>query len=349
MRSDYRCLQGKDSERIEYSPQYTLNCNQLKIIVDVVTKEYMFFEIGIIQQILALSRLSCISYKSGVTGKTNKCPTTCDDGSQLPTLVKANDVVIICDSDYDNKEAIKQALANGPVSTQICVYEDLYYYEKKRKWGKILESKECLGKRVGRKQQQDLQKIMEKVISRKLAFNQKCESFFYNIIELFHNLTSEKAKNSYKIGLDNNNVLQHINYFKLTFIINFYNTLRLNQYYYSRDQVKPVRTCIKTSDHMRLPLSPSLSLSRPWYSLPSEPSLSLPHSPLPARGIPYPLSPPFLSLTLPFPPVLFPTLPLYVLNCRPLFSGLYIYFLQLQKYDGLQLCESCQRIYDQRL
>ncbi|CAL6069305.1 Cathepsin_B [Hexamita inflata] len=124
--SDYRCLQGNDSERIEYSPQYTLNCENNSGCgnkgINVLRNWQHLIDIGTVPS-------SCISYKSGVTGKTNKCPTTCDDGSQLPTLVKANDVVIICDSDYDNKEAIKQALANGPVSTQIWVYEDLYYYE----------------------------------------------------------------------------------------------------------------------------------------------------------------------------------------------------------------------------
>ncbi|CAL6047031.1 Hypothetical_protein [Hexamita inflata] len=50
------------------------------------------------------------------------------------------------------------------------------------------------------------------------------------------------------------------------------------------------------------PISPSLSLSCPWYSLPSEPYPSLPRSPSPARGIPYPLSPPSTSCPLLFCP-----------------------------------------------
>ncbi|CAL6077299.1 Cathepsin_B [Hexamita inflata] len=144
--SDYRCLQGNDSERIEYSPQYTLNCENNSGCgnkgINVLRNWQHLIDIGTVPS-------SCISYKSGVTGKTNKCPTKCDDGSQLPTLVKANDVVIICDSDYDNKEAIKQALANGPVSTQICVYEDLYYYEKKENGVKYWKVKNVWGREWG--------------------------------------------------------------------------------------------------------------------------------------------------------------------------------------------------------
>ncbi|CAL6104423.1 Cathepsin_B [Hexamita inflata] len=123
--SDFRCFQGKDPERIEYSSQYGLSCDNhgCNTGVDNFPVWQYLIDIGTVPS-------SCISYKSGVTGKTYRCPTKCDDGSQIPSLIKAKSVKQICLYNGDNhEENIKQALINGPVSTTIKVYEDLYYYE----------------------------------------------------------------------------------------------------------------------------------------------------------------------------------------------------------------------------
>ncbi|CAL6080065.1 Cathepsin_B [Hexamita inflata] len=122
--SNFRCFQGKDADRVEYSAQYHLNCDHyngcnagvfILPVWDYITK------VGTVPS-------SCVSYKSGVTGKTGKCPTTCDDGSQLPELVKATKLNYICPTE-DSVETIKQALMIGPVSTKFILYEDFYYYE----------------------------------------------------------------------------------------------------------------------------------------------------------------------------------------------------------------------------
>ncbi|CAL6032015.1 Cathepsin_B [Hexamita inflata] len=123
--SDFRCFQGKDSERIEYSSQYGVSCDN-----DGCNREV--YNLRVWQYLIDIGTVpsSCVSYKSGVTRKKGKCPTTCDDGSQLPTLVKAKEVTQISFFyDDDNEENIIQALMNGPVSTRILLYEDLYYYE----------------------------------------------------------------------------------------------------------------------------------------------------------------------------------------------------------------------------
>ncbi|CAL6093110.1 Cathepsin_B [Hexamita inflata] len=123
--SDFRCFQGKDSERIEYSSQYGVSCDN-----DGCNREV--YNLRVWQYLIDIGTVpsSCVSYKSGLTGKKGKCPTTCDDGSQLPTLVKAKEVTQICFFYYDdNEEYIIQALMNGPVSTRILVNTDLYYYE----------------------------------------------------------------------------------------------------------------------------------------------------------------------------------------------------------------------------
>ncbi|CAL6043485.1 Cathepsin_B [Hexamita inflata] len=127
--SDFRCFQGKDADRVEYSPQYMLNCDPDERCtncegspIPVLWAWKFLIDVGTVPS-------QCVSYKSGVTGKTGKCPTSCDDGSQIPALVKAKEVINICISNQANEEAIKQALINGPVSTMLWVYEDLYYYE----------------------------------------------------------------------------------------------------------------------------------------------------------------------------------------------------------------------------
>ncbi|CAL6093109.1 Cathepsin_B [Hexamita inflata] len=123
--SDYRCFQGKDSERVEYSPQYQLNCDTDSRCSNC-DQECLTYWVWHFLIDVGTVPASCISYKSGQTGKTGKCPTTCDDGSKLPELVKAKELVDVC---HHDEELIKEALINGPVSTAIWLSEDLYYYE----------------------------------------------------------------------------------------------------------------------------------------------------------------------------------------------------------------------------
>ncbi|CAL6093114.1 Cathepsin_B [Hexamita inflata] len=123
--SDYRCFQGKDSERVEYSPQYQLNCDTDSRCSNC-DQECLTYWVWHFLIDVGTVPASCISYKSGQTGKTGKCPTTCDDGSKLPELVKAKELVDVC---HHDEELIKEALINGPVSTMIQISEDLYYYE----------------------------------------------------------------------------------------------------------------------------------------------------------------------------------------------------------------------------
>ncbi|CAL6031951.1 Cathepsin_B [Hexamita inflata] len=124
--SDLRCIEGRDSERIEYSSQYVLNCDTDKLCEEGNMQPQFVWEyiidVGTVPS-------SCISYTSGDTGKTDKCPTTCDDGSQLPTLVKAKELTLICNYSQDNEALIKEALINGPVTAMLWVYEDFLYYE----------------------------------------------------------------------------------------------------------------------------------------------------------------------------------------------------------------------------
>ncbi|CAL6071638.1 Cathepsin_B [Hexamita inflata] len=126
--SDLRCIYDQDENRVEYSYQYMLNCEQYSDnqcnegCYTYWVWQYMF-SYGAVPA-------SCVSYKSGTTGKFGKCPTTCDDGSQLPSLVKALQLIEVCTKDVlCNIENIKKALVNGPVSTTLDLYEDLLYYE----------------------------------------------------------------------------------------------------------------------------------------------------------------------------------------------------------------------------
>ncbi|CAL5989852.1 Cathepsin_B [Hexamita inflata] len=126
--SDFRCFQGKDPNRVEYSPQYMLNCYQNE--QDSCQTGGLSDWVWRYLKDKGTVPSSCISYQSGLTGKSGKCSVTCDDGSPLPELVQTEELIDICTpSDGDDEEAIKEALINGPISTTIWVYEDLQYYE----------------------------------------------------------------------------------------------------------------------------------------------------------------------------------------------------------------------------
>jgi cathepsin B len=65
----------------------------------------------------------CVSYKSGTSGQTGKCPTTCDDGSAIK-LFKATKYEDVC----NGEESIKTGVTKGTLQTGFTVYSDFMYY-----------------------------------------------------------------------------------------------------------------------------------------------------------------------------------------------------------------------------
>ncbi|CAL6100692.1 Cathepsin_B [Hexamita inflata] len=127
--SDMRCLKNLDQPRVEYSAQFMLNCDtQYKAPLcddmPVQPNGWTFLiDNGTVPE-------SCVSYQSGKTGKTGKCPVKCDDQSKLPNRTHIKSVLFICNfNDPENEQRIMRALINGPVQTRIQVTQDLNYYE----------------------------------------------------------------------------------------------------------------------------------------------------------------------------------------------------------------------------
>ncbi|CAL5987247.1 Cathepsin_B [Hexamita inflata] len=75
---------------------------------------------------------SCVSYTSGKTGKVPKCPTKCDDGSNLPSRVTMDDAPSITwaqRADWDTIEEMVQSMVReGPVQMGFNAYSDLMFY-----------------------------------------------------------------------------------------------------------------------------------------------------------------------------------------------------------------------------
>ncbi|CAL6097388.1 Cathepsin_B [Hexamita inflata] len=139
MLSDQRCIKGLDSERIQYSEQYYMSCNNTEQICD----DYEFGHLD--DHGTQLSKVldflfvhgsvpsQCVQYLSGLSGKSYKCPTQCDDGSELPRLIRIQQsVTVASSSDYWSKyfdDQLKQAITvNGPAEIVFKGYEDLVYY-----------------------------------------------------------------------------------------------------------------------------------------------------------------------------------------------------------------------------
>ncbi|CAL6009437.1 Cathepsin_B [Hexamita inflata] len=128
MLGSQRCLNGLDPVHVDYSAQFMLNCDtqhsasQCEDLV-VQNSEWSFLiDNGTVPE-------SCVSYKSGKTGKIGKCPTICDDQSKLPTRSHVKDVLSICNyQDPNNEQNIMRALMDGPVQTRIQITEDFLYY-----------------------------------------------------------------------------------------------------------------------------------------------------------------------------------------------------------------------------
>ena len=67
----------------------------------------------------------CSIYTSGVNGTVPACPTKCDDGSSLPSKVKAtSSAKNVCTSE----DSVKNAIVDGYISTRFDVFEDFTTY-----------------------------------------------------------------------------------------------------------------------------------------------------------------------------------------------------------------------------
>ena len=65
----------------------------------------------------------CMKYTSG-TGVSKACPTKCDNGSEITTIVKSKSYKNVC----TDEESIKAALLDGPLTTGFNVYLDFELY-----------------------------------------------------------------------------------------------------------------------------------------------------------------------------------------------------------------------------
>lgn len=118
--SDARCIKGMDTPRVQYSEQYMVSCDKGNMGCNggYLRKDMQFLiKTGV-------PTAKCVSYKSGKNGQTGKCPTACDDGSEIK-LVKATKFEDVC----SGEESIMAAVTHGPLQTGFTVYSDFMYYE----------------------------------------------------------------------------------------------------------------------------------------------------------------------------------------------------------------------------
>ncbi|CAL6007753.1 Cathepsin_B [Hexamita inflata] len=120
--SDNRCISGKDATRVTYSEQYMISCDKGS---DGCGGTYYLSAPQTFLKKTGVPTDKCVSYKSGPTNITGKCPTTCDDKSPL-VLYKSSKFEDVC----TNEESIKVALTQGSVQTSFTVYTDFVYYTK---------------------------------------------------------------------------------------------------------------------------------------------------------------------------------------------------------------------------
>ncbi|CAL5976892.1 Cathepsin_B [Hexamita inflata] len=128
MFSDIRCIKNLDKQRVQYSYQYQLSCyndgngcNQ-QLNDDVDFARHLEKPFGAVPA-------SCVSYTSGKTGKVAKCPTKCNDGSNLPSRITMDDLDGMAWADWDNCEEMVQSMVReGPVQMGFNAYSDLVFY-----------------------------------------------------------------------------------------------------------------------------------------------------------------------------------------------------------------------------
>ncbi|CAL6054258.1 Cathepsin_B [Hexamita inflata] len=120
--SDNRCFHGKDIARVTYSEQFMVSCDMGSS--GCGGTHYLSAPQKFLKK-TGVPTEECVSYKSGPTNITGKCPSKCDDGSAIK-LVKSVTFEDVC----SNEESIKVALTQGSVQTGFAVYTDFGYYMK---------------------------------------------------------------------------------------------------------------------------------------------------------------------------------------------------------------------------
>ncbi|CAL6000778.1 Cathepsin_B [Hexamita inflata] len=120
--SDNRCIMGRDAQRVTYSEQFMVSCDTGS---DGCAGTYYLTSPQNFLKKTGVPTDKCVSYKSGATNITGKCPTTCDDKTPL-VLFKSTKFEDVC----TNEESIKVALTQGSVQTSFTVYTDFMYYTK---------------------------------------------------------------------------------------------------------------------------------------------------------------------------------------------------------------------------
>lgn len=118
--SDRRCIAKIDNKRVQYSEEYVVACDPIDQGCDGGYPNMVQWYL----QASGTTTDECVSYKSG-GGVTQSCPTKCDDGSNIPALVKSKDHADVCTSE----ESMKNAIAEGPITAAFQVYMDFELYE----------------------------------------------------------------------------------------------------------------------------------------------------------------------------------------------------------------------------
>ncbi|CAL6020223.1 Cathepsin_B [Hexamita inflata] len=118
--SDNLCIHQNDMSRVTYSEQFMVSCDTSSSgcggTYDLSTPQKFLKKTGVPTD-------ACVSYKSGPTNITGKCPNSCDDGSVMK-LFKSVTFDDVCTTE----ESIKIAITQGSVQTGFTVYNDFRYY-----------------------------------------------------------------------------------------------------------------------------------------------------------------------------------------------------------------------------
>ncbi|CAL5979184.1 Cathepsin_B [Hexamita inflata] len=119
--SDNRCINKLDQQRIQYSEQYMVSCDQIDdgCMEGELSQDQQFL------QFPGVPKDSCVSYKSGKTGVAGKCPKICEDNSTI-TLFKSQFFSLVS----TDEESIKNAVLQGSIQAMLTIYEDFMYYNE---------------------------------------------------------------------------------------------------------------------------------------------------------------------------------------------------------------------------
>ncbi|CAL5999946.1 Cathepsin_B [Hexamita inflata] len=128
--SDLRCIKGVDKKFVQYSEQYQINCylamygygcSTDSILVTDISFLHLKYPYGVVPA-------SCVSFQANA----QKCPTNCDNGSELPprTVLKSQNTKNWDSNDWGTEieNQVKSATIRGPILMQFSTYTDLMFY-----------------------------------------------------------------------------------------------------------------------------------------------------------------------------------------------------------------------------